>query len=168
MSQKQPKRLPENATIMPRQLGEQFKSFKVRPNNPCLCGSGKKQKHCCGDQSKMGSMQAAKPADKPMFLYISTKWTHRDDKYFFAWRKRSSGYHFALSEMGTFNTAYADKEHVCSVPFTTAQPFFISAHIDGRKCRVLPNTAAVRKAFGISKSDLKSKAVYHFDETVAE
>ena len=25
---------------------------KVRPNDPCLCGSGKKAKHCCGTQTK--------------------------------------------------------------------------------------------------------------------
>jgi len=35
--------------------GDQFKSFKIRPNNPCLCGSGRKQKKCCGDGSKLMS-----------------------------------------------------------------------------------------------------------------
>ena len=25
---------------------------KVRPNDPCPCGSGKKAKHCCGTETK--------------------------------------------------------------------------------------------------------------------
>ena len=27
-------------------------SVKVRPNDPCPCGSGKKAKHCCGTETK--------------------------------------------------------------------------------------------------------------------
>jgi len=41
--------------ISPISKGDQFKSFKTRPNNPCLCGSGRKQKKCCGDGSKLMS-----------------------------------------------------------------------------------------------------------------
>jgi len=159
---KQPKKQPETASIMPRELGEQFKSFKVRPNNPCLCGSGKKQKHCHGDQSKIGSVKAVTPEPKPLFIYISTKYTHKKDKYFFFWRPASKGYHFDKSEMGTFLIAYSDKEHVCSVPLATALPFFIHAEIAGRKCRVLPNTPETRKAFGIAPKDLKSTIPYQF------
>ena len=25
---------------------------KIRPNDPCPCGSGKKAKHCCGTQTE--------------------------------------------------------------------------------------------------------------------
>lgn len=41
--------------LSPINKGDQFKSFKTRPNNPCLCGSGRKQKKCCGDGSKLMS-----------------------------------------------------------------------------------------------------------------
>jgi len=27
-------------------------AVKVRPNDPCPCGSGKKAKHCCGTETK--------------------------------------------------------------------------------------------------------------------
>ena len=159
---KLPKKQPAIANITPRELGEQFKSFKVRPNNPCLCGSGRKQKHCCGDQSKIGSVKPVLPEPKPVFIYISTKYTHKKDKYFFFWRPDGKGYHFAKEEMGTFHIAYKEKDNVCSVPFATALPFFIHAEIAGRKCRVLPNTTETRKAFGIAPKDLKSTVPYQF------
>jgi len=41
--------------INPINLGDQLKSFKTRPNNKCLCGSGLKQKKCCGDGGKFMS-----------------------------------------------------------------------------------------------------------------
>lgn len=33
--------------------GKPFESVKVDRNAPCECGSGKKQKKCCGDTSKL-------------------------------------------------------------------------------------------------------------------
>lgn len=36
-----------------------FIARKIRPNDPCPCGSGKKAKHCCGTETKYYS-----PKDK--------------------------------------------------------------------------------------------------------
>lgn len=32
--------------------GTPFRSQKFNRNDPCRCGSGKKQKNCCGDETK--------------------------------------------------------------------------------------------------------------------
>lgn len=32
--------------------GSPLRSVKVRPNDPCPCGSGKKVKNCCGVKTK--------------------------------------------------------------------------------------------------------------------
>ena len=32
--------------------GQPFIARKIRPNDPCPCGSGKKAKHCCGTETK--------------------------------------------------------------------------------------------------------------------
>lgn len=29
-----------------------FVARKIRPNDPCPCGSGKKAKHCCGTKTR--------------------------------------------------------------------------------------------------------------------
>jgi len=36
----------------PKDKGCQLLSRKVRPNDKCLCNSGKKQKHCCGTDTR--------------------------------------------------------------------------------------------------------------------
>ena len=47
-------REPRNVMIYePAEKGHPMLSIKVRPNNPCVCGSGKKQKRCCGSDSKL-------------------------------------------------------------------------------------------------------------------
>lgn len=38
--------------IEPRYQGSPIISNKPFRNTPCQCGSGKKQKHCCGDKTK--------------------------------------------------------------------------------------------------------------------
>jgi uncharacterized protein YecA (UPF0149 family) len=32
--------------------GKPFIARKIRPNDPCPCGSGKKAKHCCGTETR--------------------------------------------------------------------------------------------------------------------
>lgn len=41
----------------PKNKGGQLLSLKVRPNDKCLCGSGKKQKHCHGTDTRYQSTE---------------------------------------------------------------------------------------------------------------
>jgi len=43
--------------------GSPFVTFKPGQNSKCRCGSGKKSKHCCGDEANFYS---TKPKHKPM------------------------------------------------------------------------------------------------------
>ncbi len=46
----------------PKDKGCQLLSLKVRPNDKCLCGSGKKQKHCHGTDTRY---QSTEPKNRP-------------------------------------------------------------------------------------------------------
>ncbi len=46
------KRPPANVMAWAREKDLGFPSLKVKPNDPCPCGSGKKYKHCCGRNLK--------------------------------------------------------------------------------------------------------------------
>jgi len=160
---KQPKSPAEHHEKTDIKSGDQLISFKTQPNHPCTCGSGLKQKKCCGNKSdRRVTARHIEIFKKPDFIYISTKYTHRKDKYFFMWRHESKGYHFAREEAGIFHVAYSSREHVCSVPKETAAPLFIEAVVDNHKCHVLPNTPANRKIMGIDLKDLTATFPYNF------
>ncbi len=56
MSKKHPKNPTTTGTsYFPDQKKGQLISIKYRPNNPCFCGFGKKQKRCCGDKNRFMS-----------------------------------------------------------------------------------------------------------------
>ncbi|MFZ4545855.1 MAG: hypothetical protein ACOYN4_00390 [Bacteroidales bacterium] len=66
-----PNHKPREVTLIrPNKQGELLISIKPRPNAPCQCKSGKKQKHCCGRKSKVLSIdpkaitQPTPPEDK--------------------------------------------------------------------------------------------------------
>ena len=40
--------LPEDKKIKPSIVDSKYIGKKMRRNEPCFCGSGKKFKHCCG------------------------------------------------------------------------------------------------------------------------
>ena len=43
----------KNRKVMVDQSGSSpLIARKIRPNDPCPCGSGKKAKHCCGTNTK--------------------------------------------------------------------------------------------------------------------
>ena len=44
--------------------GSPLISQKIRPNDPCLCGSGKKAKHCHGTDTKYYHSGSDKPIKK--------------------------------------------------------------------------------------------------------
>ena len=44
--------------------GSPFISQKIRPNDPCPCGSGKKAKHCHGTDTKYYHSSSDKPIKK--------------------------------------------------------------------------------------------------------
>jgi len=160
---KEPRKPLAHHQLIAVEPGKMLRSFKTQPNQPCTCGSGLKQKKCCGDKTKIvHTKQITSPLPKERFVYISTKYTHKKDKYFFFWRPNSAGYNFTREEAGIYTHAYSSTEHVFSVNIETVAPHFIAIEYRGRWCHVLPNTPAVRKAIGIKLNDLKSRVEYQF------
>jgi hypothetical protein len=160
---KEPRKPLEHSKLTEVEPGKMLRSFKTRPNDPCSCKSGLKVKNCCGDKSRIvTTKQLASPLPKDHYIYISTKYTHRKDQWFFFWRPKAQGYNFTREEAGIFDRAYSTTEHVFSVNVETIAPLFIATEYRKRRCHVLPNTPAVRKALGIKLSDLKSSIQYQF------
>jgi uncharacterized protein YecA (UPF0149 family) len=54
----------------PKELGTQLLSRKVRPNDKCLCGSGKKQKHCHGTDTRSKSTE---PKNRPVPVKVESE-----------------------------------------------------------------------------------------------
>lgn len=160
--------------VRPHVAGTQLISLKKRPNDPCQCGSGKKQKNCHGRDTIFWSPKPPKvepevemvqePESKQpeiTLLYISLKHTHKKDKWLTFWRANAANYTFILAWVGNYKEEIRD-EDVCSIPYELAVKHMIEVEYEGKMQWVVPNTAETRKAFGITLKDLKEFRPYKF------
>lgn len=90
---------------------------------------------------------------KEKFIYVSLKWTHKNDNCFTLWRSKSSGYCWFKSWAGLYDKPVSD-EHIVSVPVEAIKDQWVLIEYDGYVWRGLPNTESVREILGIKKKDL--------------
>lgn len=160
--------------VRPHVAGKPLISLKKRPNDPCQCGSGKKQKKCHGMNTVFWSPKPEVIAKKteevplpevvpaaPVYLYLSLKHTHKKDKWLTFWRDNSAGYTFIMEWVGNYADVVA-WDDATAVPYDIAENYMTEVEYEGVKRMVIPNTAPVRKAFGITLNDLKELRPYKF------
>jgi len=151
----------------PKEKGCQLLAQKVRPNDKCLCGSGKKQKHCHGIDTRYNSTEPKiSIVPEPVvpvveYIYVSLKHTHKKDKWFTMWRPNAANYTYLVDFAGTY-TEPQNNDEVCSVPVELFNTLTEEVQYEGMLRTVLPNTTAVRKTIGTTLDKLKALRAYKF------
>lgn len=147
--------------IAPNLKGTQLVSLKQRPNGPCICGSGKKQKHCHGRTTKFWAPKAepeavpvaetAEPAVQ--YFFIELDHTHSKSSFLTLVRGDEPG-HTIFLDKAMKSTSDNIMGNVHKIDVVLAKQLMQETETFGHIGFGLPNTASVRKAIGITLKHL--------------
>lgn len=144
--------------VRPHVAGKPLISLKKRPNDPCQCGSGKKQKKCHGMNTVFWSPRPEEAAKKlTEFIHVSLVETHKKDLFLTLVRSDMPGYTCFVDQAGRFESTAVDSETILPVQLEAAKTYMQPGESNGRKGMVLPNNMAVRRTLGITLTQLKGR-----------